>query len=214
MEKNQKKTPKEKPVKAAKVESRTAERRSTARVAGQEKLRLSERYKEVVRPELQKELGLANVMQTPCLKKIVVNIGSKESVADSKVLQVVCDVLEAITGQVPVRTIARKSIAGFKLREGMKIGACVTLRGELMYAFFDKLVSVVLPKVRDFQGVSPRLDGRGSYNLGIREWTVFPEAEAVAGDRMSGLNVTIQTSASNDDHARALLTSLGMPFRK
>lgn len=176
---------------------------------------LQERYRSVVVPRLKESLALANIMEVPKISKIVLNVGVKEAVGDSKVLQSVAKVIEAVAGQLPLKTQARKSIAGFKIREGMGIGVSVTLRGLRMYAFLDKLLNMALPKVRDFQGVSTKLDGRGNYNLGIKEWNIFPEVEAVgAGDRSYGLNVTIQTTAKNDAHGFALLQELGMPFQK
>lgn len=182
---------------------------------GSNKPRLKELYDVSVKPRLKEILGLTNVMQTPKVVKVVLNVGVKEAVADSKILQHIVRVIEAISGQTPIRTVARKSIAGFKIREGMNIGVCVTLRGTHMYAFLDKLLNVALPKVRDFQGVSKKLDGRGNYNLGIKEWNIFPEAEqAGAGDRSYGLNITIHTTAENDAQGFALLKEFGMPFRK
>lgn len=179
------------------------------------KTRLQELYNTAVVPRLKEALSLSNVMSVPKVVKVVVNVGSKEAVSDSKILKTITSVLQAITGQVPVKTAARKSIAGFKIREGMHIGACVTLRGERMYVFLDKLLNLALPKVRDFRGVSVKLDGRGNYNLGIKEWNIFPEAElAGAGDRSYGLNITIHTTASTDEQGFALLKELGMPFRK
>jgi len=178
------------------------------------KLRLAELYTKTLRSDLQKKLNLKNIMEVPHLEKIVLNIGVKEAVSDSKALQATCDVLAAIAGQLPVKTLARKSIAGFKIRAGMKIGACVTLRRDSMYAFLDKLINVSLPKVRDFQGVNTRLDGRGNYNMGIKEWTIFPETEAIAGERMYGLNISFHTSTKNDAHAFELLKSFGIPFKK
>ncbi len=172
-------------------------------------------YETTVRPRLQETLGLKNIMQVPKVSKIVINMGVKEAVSDSKALQIVAKVIEAIAGQAPVKTVAKKSIAGFKIREGMPIGVCVTLRGPRMHVFLDKLISLSLPKVRDFQGVPSKLDGRGNYNLGIKEWNIFPEAEALgAGEKMHSLNITICTTAQNDEHARVLLKELGMPFIK
>lgn len=177
--------------------------------------RLKEFYETTVVPRLHETLEIKNKMALPKISKVVVNVGVKEAVGDSKVLQSVIKVVEAITGQVPVKTEAHKSIAGFKIREGMNIGVMVTLRGERMYAFLDKLINLSLPKVRDFQGVPSKMDGRGNYNLGIKEWNIFPEAESAgASERMHGLNVTICTNAQSDDNARALLKELGMPFRK
>jgi large subunit ribosomal protein L5 len=179
-----------------------------------EKSRLEELYNTTIRPQLLKDLGLKNIMEVPKISKIVLNVGVKDAVADSKVLQLVTDVLAKISGQAPVKTLARKSIAGFKLREGMAIGAMVTLRGRRMYEFLDRLISLSLPRVRDFQGVPVKLDGRGNYNLGIKEWTIFPEIEYSVGDKVYGLNITIQTTARADKHGFELLKSFGMPFRK
>lgn len=176
--------------------------------------RLEEVYVNEIRPGLYKSLGVKNIMQVPKLEKIVLNVGVKDAVSDSKVLQGVLETLKKIAGQAPVRTLSRKSIAGFKLREGMPIGAMVTLRGRRMYEFLDKLINLSLPKVRDFQGVSVKLDGQGNYNLGIKEWIIFPEVEYEVGEKVYGMNITIQTSALNDDFGRELLKSFGMPFRK
>lgn len=178
------------------------------------KSRLEEQYVNQLRPELKKELGLANIMQVPKLVKIVLNIGVKEAVADGKVLNIVKDLLEQIAGQNVVKTKARKSIAGFKLREGVAIGAMVTLRRSNMYHFLDKLVNIVLPAVRDFQGVSLKFDGHGNYNLGIKDWMVFPEIDYDKVDKSRGINITIQTSALNDEHALALLKKFNMPFKR
>ncbi|MBS1986953.1 50S ribosomal protein L5 [Candidatus Dependentiae bacterium] len=176
--------------------------------------RLSELYTQKIRSHLQKTLGLSNVMQVPKINKIVVNVGVKEAVADSKSLQSVIKAISAITGQTPVRTYARKSIAGFKLREGMPIGVKVTLRGQVAYEYLDRLINLALPKVRDFRGVPRAFDGRGNYNLGLRDWTIFPEMDHEIGEKMHGMNVTIETSASCDEHGRALLQEFGMPFCK
>ncbi len=178
------------------------------------KSRLQDLYKNQLRAELQKELNLENVMQVPRVTKIVINVGAKDAVSDSKVLTEVKNVISQIAGQSAVRTIAKTSIASFKLREGMPIGIMVTLRGERMYHFLDKLISVVLPAVRDFQGVKTKLDGRGGYNLGIKDWLVFPEVDYDKVGKSRGLNVTIQTSTSSDAHAFALLKKFGMPFQK
>lgn len=178
------------------------------------KARLEEQYVKQLRPALQQELNITNIMAVPRVEKIVLNAGVKEAVGDSKILQRVIKALENIAGQKAVRTVARKSIAGFKLREGMPIGARVTLRRRQMYEFLDRLISLALPAVRDFQGVPVKFDGRGNYNLGIKEWSIFPEMGQDVAERASGLNITIQTSAKNDDQARALLKSFGMPFRK
>lgn len=179
------------------------------------KARLQELYQQNIRPELQKTLGLDNVMKVPRITKIVLNAGvGKEAVADSKVVSQVAEVLTRIAGQKAVRTLARKSIAGFKLREGMPLGAMVTLRGKRMYDFLDKFINLALPGIRDFQGVGIRFDRRGNYNLGIREWVIFPEVEYDVAQKAHGLNVTICTSSATDEHAFELLKSFGMPFRK
>ena len=154
-------------------------------------------------------------MAVPRLDKIVVNMGMGEAVANAKVLDTAVEELKAIVGQKPVITKAKKSIASFKLRQGMPIGVMVTLRGEHMYEFFDRLVSVALPRVRDFRGVSPKaFDGRGNYTIGIREQLIFPEIDFNKVDKTRGMNISIVTTASDDDQARALLKALGMPFRQ
>ena len=178
-----------------------------------DKARLEAHYVEKIRPELQKALELPNIMQVPRVEKVVLNIGVKEAVADSRVLNGVMQMFDAITGQKSVKTLARKSIAGFKIREGMPIGVRVTLRKKRMYEFLDKLINLALPKVRDFQGVPTKLDGRGNYNLGIKEWSIFPEADTTA-EKVFGMNITIHTSAQNDAHAYELLKSFGMPFKR
>lgn len=177
------------------------------------KSRLKELYTTKIRAELQSELELSNIMQVPKIEKIVVNIGAKDAVSDSKVLAGIRDVLTSIAAQAAVQTKAKKSIAGFKLREGMPIGVKVTLRRSNMYHFLDKLINVVLPAVRDFQGVTVNFDGQGNYNLGITDWMVFPEVDYDKVDKNRGLNITIQTSASTDAHAFALLKKFKMPFR-
>lgn len=176
------------------------------------KTRLEKKYQEEIRAQLQKELGLKNVMESPQLVKIVLNVGVKEAVADSKAVQGVMDVITRIAGQAPVRTLAKKSIAGFKIREGMPLGVKVTLRRHRMYDFLDKLVNISLPKVRDFQGVKARCDGRGNYNLGVKEWMIFPEVTYEMNEKIYGLNITIHTTARNDVHAIELLRHFGMPF--
>jgi len=179
-----------------------------------QKSRLENIYLEKIKPALFKDLKLKNVMQVPKIEKIVLNIGSKEIVKDSKNLQTVMAGLQKIAGQKPVKTVARKSIATFKIREDQPIGAKVTLRGKNMYNFLDKLINVSLPKVRDFQGVSSKLDRRGNYNLGIKDWMIFPEIDFSTFDKVFGMNVTIHTSADKDDFAYQLLKSFGMPFKK
>jgi large subunit ribosomal protein L5 len=177
--------------------------------------RLKERYQKEVAPAIAKEFGIENPMAVPRLTKIVLNMGMGEAVANAKILDTAVDELRAIAGQKPVITKAKKSIASFKLRQGMPIGVMVTLRGEHMYEFFDRLVSVALPRVRDFRGVSPKaFDGRGNYTVGIREQLIFPEIDFNKVDKMRGLNISIVTSARDDDQARALLKALGMPFRQ
>lgn len=177
-------------------------------------IRLKKLYDTKIRRELQQSLGLKNIMQVPKVVKVVINTGVKDAVADSRVLKGVTEVVASIAGQAPIKTIAKKSIAGFKIREGMPLGVSVTLRGNNMYAFLDKLINLSLPAVRDFQGVSTKLDGRGSYNLGLKEWTVFPEIDFDTFEKVYGMNITIQTSTKNDEHAMELLKMLGMPFRR
>lgn len=177
------------------------------------KSRLYEQYAKDIRSQLQKDLGLSNIMDVPKLSKIVLNVGVKDAVSDAKSLKIVEETLAKISGQKPVRTYAKKSIAGFKLREGMPIGVKVTLRREKMYEFFDRLINLALPKVRDFQGVTTKFDRGGNYNLGIKEWTIFPEVSYEVSDKVHGLNLSICTTTDNDEHARALLKSFGMPFR-
>lgn len=176
--------------------------------------RLENFYKEEVIPSLMKDLDLQNIMQVPKVEKIVLNVGSKEAVKDSKVLQVVADGLQKISGQKPVKTEAKKSIAAFKLREGLPIGVKVTLRGKNMYNFLDKLINISLPKVRDFQGVSTKLDGRGNYNLGIKDWMIFPEIDFNTFEKAVGMNITFHTSTNKDEQAYQLLKKLGIPFKK
>jgi len=176
------------------------------------KARLQEQYGNEIRSALQQQLNLKNVMETPKLNKIVINVGVKD--ADSKKLQVIEGVIAQIAGQKPVRTLARKSIAGFKLREDMPIGVMVTLRGKRMYEFLDRLINTALPKVRDFHGVTPNFDGQGNYNLGVKDWIIFPEVEYGVSDKPYGMNITIQTTAINDDAGRELLRKFGMPFRE
>lgn len=176
--------------------------------------RLREAYKRDVMPTLMKEFGYTNPMQVPKMEKITVNMGLGEAIANIKVLDTAVETLTTITGQKAVVTKAKKSIANFKLREGMPIGAMVTLRRDVMYEFFDRLVNITLPRVRDFRGVSPKaFDGRGNYSLGVREQIIFPEVEYDKIDKIRGMNITIVTTAKTDEEARALLRHLGMPFR-
>ena len=176
--------------------------------------RLHELYSTKIRPQLKETLSLTNIMEVPKVVKVVINVGAKEAVADSRVLQVIEQGIAAIAGQAPVRTKARLSIAGFKIREGMPLGVMVTLRQRRMYEFLDKLINLALPRVRDFQGVSLRFDGQGNYNMGIKEWSIFPESDLVPSDKLFGMNITIHTTAKTDRHALELLKSFGMPFRK
>lgn len=176
--------------------------------------RLRQRFLKEIAPALQKELDLKNPMAVPRLHKIVVNMGVGEATQNAKVLDPAVAELGQITGQKPVVTKAKKSIAAFKVREGMPIGAMVTLRGERMYEFLDRLINVVLPRVRDFRGVSTKsFDGRGNYTLGLRDQLIFPEIDYAKVDKQKGMNVTIVTTANSDNEARALLRSFGMPFR-
>ena len=177
--------------------------------------RLKDIYREEIAPALLEELSIENVMQVPKLEKIVVNIGVGEALDNPKALDEAVRDLTTITGQRPVITKAKKSIANFKLREGRAIGTKVTLRGDRMWAFFDRLVNVALPRVRDFRGISPdSFDGRGNYTLGLQEQLIFPEINYDDVETVRGMEITIVTTAENDDQARALLSRLGMPFRK
>jgi large subunit ribosomal protein L5 len=176
--------------------------------------RLKEFYQQKVIPALKQELGYANVMQIPQLKKIVVNMGLGDAVQNPKLLETGVSELTQITGQKPVVTKAHKSIANFKLREGVAIGCAVTLRGDRMYEFFDRLVNVALPRVRDFRGIPENaFDGRGNYSLGIREHVIFPEINVDKVEQVKGFTVSFVTSAKTDAEGRALLRALGMPFR-
>jgi large subunit ribosomal protein L5 len=175
--------------------------------------RLKERYRDELVPALQSELGLENVMQVPRLDKIVVNMGIGDAVKDGRMLDAAIEDLTIITGQKPVVTKARKSIAGFKLREGMPIGAKVTLRGDRMWEFYDRLVSLALPRIRDFRGMSPRsFDGHGNYTMGVTEQLIFPEIDYDKVAQVRGMDITIVTTATSDDEARSLLIALGFPL--
>ena len=181
---------------------------------GKKMARLKEKYKNEIAPALAKEFDIKNPMAIPKIEKIVVNMGLGEASANSKILDVATEELKSITGQKPVITKAKKSIAAFKLRQGMSIGTMVTLRGDRMYEFLDRLISVALPRVRDFRGISAKaFDGRGNYTVGIREQLIFPEIDFNKVDKTRGMNVSIVTTARNDDLARSLLKALGMPFR-
>ena len=177
--------------------------------------RLKEKYVKDVVPALRKEFGYKSVMAVPKIEKVVVNMGLGEATGNAKLIDTGADELARITGQKPVTRRAKKSIAAFKVRKGMPIGTMVTLRGEKMYEFLDRLISVALPRVRDFRGVPTKsFDGRGNYTLGIRDHLIFPEIDAGKVDKSKGMNITIVTNAKNDEQARFLLRELGMPFGK
>lgn len=177
--------------------------------------RLQERYHNEITPALMEKFNYTTVMQVPKVEKVVINMGVGEAVANSKALDSAVSDIQTITGQKPIITKAKKSIAGFKLREGMPIGVKVTLRGARMYQFLDKLFNVSLPRVRDFRGVSAKaFDGRGNYTLGLKEQLIFPEIEYDQVDKVRGMDVVIVTTSQNDEECKALLTELGMPFQK
>lgn len=177
--------------------------------------RLHEKYTKEIVPSLVEKFNYSSVMQAPKVEKIVVNMGVGDAVSNAKNLEKAVEELTLITGQKPVVTKAKKSIAGFRLREGMPIGAKVTLRGERMYEFLDKLVTVSLPRVRDFRGISKKaFDGRGNYTLGIKEQLIFPEVDYDKVDKVRGMDIVIVTTANSDEESRELLTQLGMPFQK
>ena len=177
--------------------------------------RLKNLYQDDVAAKLKDELGLKNVMEVPRITKITLNMGVGEALSDKKLLENAVTDLEKLSGQKPVVTKARKSIAGFKVREGWPIGCKVTLRHERMWEFLDRLVDVAIPRIRDFRGLSPKsFDGRGNYSMGVREQIIFPEIDYDKVDRVRGLDVTITTTARNNDEGRALLTALGFPFKK
>jgi large subunit ribosomal protein L5 len=177
--------------------------------------RLKDRYQAEIVPALRERFGYDNIMQVPRISKLTLNMGVGEAKTNAKLLDDAVEEMALISGQHPVVTKARKSIASFKLREGMSIGAKVTLRGERMYEMLDRLVSVALPRIRDFRGVSPdQFDGRGNFSMGIREQTIFPEIDYDSVDQLRGMNITITTTAKTDEEGRALLALLGMPFRE
>jgi large subunit ribosomal protein L5 len=177
--------------------------------------RLKEKYQKEIRPALAKELGLDNLMAVPRLEKIVLNMGLGEATQNVKLMDPLVADLASVAGQKPVTTRAKKSIAAFKVREGMPIGAMVTLRGDIMYEFLDRLISVALPRVRDFKGVSTKsFDGRGNYTLGMRDQLIFPEVDYARVEKLKGMNVTIVTTAKDDNQGRALLRQFGIPFRQ
>jgi large subunit ribosomal protein L5 len=177
--------------------------------------RLAAIYRDQIVPKLKSDLGVANVMQVPKITKITVNMGVGEAVADRKVMDAAVADLTKITGQKPMVTKARKAIASFKLRQGLAVGCMVTLRGDRMYEFLDRLISIAMPRIRDFRGVSPRsFDGRGNYSLGIKEQIIFPEIQYDQIDTIRGMDITITTTASDNKQGRALLEAFNFPFRK
>ena len=177
--------------------------------------RLRDFYNETVRPNLQKQFSYENVMQIPKIEKIVINVGAGEAKDNSKVITSIIEDLTTITGQKPVVCTARKSVANFKIREGMKIGAKVTLRGNKMYEFLDRFFNLALPRVRDFRGINPKsFDGKGNYNMGVKEQLIFPEIEYDKIDKIRGMDISISTTAETDDEARELLRLMGAPFAK
>jgi large subunit ribosomal protein L5 len=205
---------KDKEKKGSKDSAQEQKAPAQAHHSAKERPRLRAKFEKEVAPALLKELELKNAMAVPRLNKIVVNMGMGEATQNSKILDPAVNELGQITGQKPVVTRAKKSIAAFKVREGQAIGAMVTLRGDRMYEFFDRLVNVVLPRVRDFKGVSTKsFDGRGNYTIGLHDQLIFPEISYEKVDKQKGMNVTIVTTAANDNQARTLLKHLGMPFR-
>jgi large subunit ribosomal protein L5 len=177
--------------------------------------RLKEKYTQEIAPALAKEFGYKNPMSIPRIQKIVLNMGLGDAIQNAKILDVAVNELAAVSGQKPVITKAKKSIAQFKLREGMSIGAMVTLRGERMYEFLDRFINITLPRVRDFRGISPKaFDGRGNYTVGLRDQLIFPEVDFGKVDKARGMNVCIVTTAETDEEARSLLRQFGMPFRQ
>jgi len=205
---------KDKDKKGSKESAQEQKAPAQAHHSAKERPRLRSKFEKEVAPALLKELELKNTMAVPRLNKIVVNMGMGEATQNSKVLDPAVNELGQITGQKPIITKAKKSIAAFKVREGQAIGTMVTLRGDRMYEFFDRLVNIVLPRVRDFKGVSTKsFDGRGNYTLGLHDQLIFPEIAYEKVDKQKGMNVTIVTTAANDNQARMLLKHLGMPFR-
>jgi len=209
---------KPKKAKAEKVEAAAEQpgsKPARPKATNRETARLRDRYVKEVLPALMKEFNLENPMAAPKLEKIVVNMGVGDATQNAKLIDPAATEVGQITGQKPVVTKARKSIAAFKVREGMPIGVMVTLRGDRMYEFFDRLVNIALPRVRDFRGVPTKsFDGRGNFTLGVRDQLIFPEIDYSKVEKLKGMNITIVTSAGNDDQARALLKHMGMPFRQ
>ena len=205
---------KDKEKKGSKDSAQEQKAPAQAHHSAKERPRLRAKFEKEVAPALLKELELKNAMAVPRLNKIVVNMGMGEATQNSKILDPAVNELGQITGQKPIITKAKKSIAAFKVREGQAIGTMVTLRGDRMYEFLDRLVNIVLPRVRDFKGVSTKsFDGRGNYTIGLHDQLIFPEISYEKVDKMKGMNVTIVTTAANDNQARSLLKHLGMPFR-
>lgn len=182
-------------------------------MSGQNMPRLKKFYVKELVPKLMDELGIKNIMRVPNLEKIVVNMGLGEAVQNPKALESGCETLRSIAGQKPVVTLARKSIATFKVRENMPIGAMVTLRGDRMWEFFDRFINVALPRVRDFRGIQSRFDGAGNCSIGVKEQIIFPEVDYDKVDKIRGMNITLVTSAKDDKDGKALLKHLGVPFR-
>jgi large subunit ribosomal protein L5 len=204
----------EKDKKASRDSSQEQKAPAQAQHSAKERPRLRSKFEKEVAPALLKELELKNAMAVPRLNKIVINMGMGEATQNSKILDPAVNELGQIAGQKPIVTKAKKSIAAFKVREGQAIGTMVTLRGDRMYEFLDRLLNIVLPRVRDFRGVSTKsFDGRGNYTLGLHDQLIFPEISYEKVDKMKGMNVTIVTTAANDNQARTLLKHLGMPFR-
>lgn len=175
--------------------------------------RLAEKYKKEITPRLQEKFGYKNVMEVPRIDKVVINVGVGEAKQDYKLMDAAVSELRVITGQQPIIKRAKKSVAGFKVREGMPVGCCVTLRGARMWEFLDRMISLALPRIKDFRGVSPKaFDGRGNYNLGLKEQLIFPEIDYDKVSRVRGMNITIVTTAKTDEEALSLLKEIGMPF--
>jgi large subunit ribosomal protein L5 len=210
--------PQGKKPKAEKVEAAGTEpggKPARPKATNRQTARMRDRYFTEIQPALMKELGIENPMAAPKLEKIILNMGVGEATQNAKLIDPAANEIGQITGQKPVITKAKKSIAAFKVREGMPIGVMVTLRGDRMYEFFDRLVNVALPRVRDFRGVPTKsFDGRGNYTLGVRDQLIFPEIDYAKVEKTKGMNITIVTSAGSDDHARTLLKHMGMPFRQ
>ncbi len=197
----------------AAVETDTKEK-GRPRHSSKEKPRLKARFQQEIAPALMKELALKNAMAVPRLEKVVINMGMGDATQNAKILDPAVAEMAQISGQKPVVTKAKKSIAAFKVREGMPIGVMVTLRGDRMYEFLDRFITIVLPRVRDFKGVSTKsFDGRGNYTIGLHDQLIFPEIDYAKAEKLKGMNVTVVTTAKSDDHARALLRGLGLPFR-